>query len=75
MKVKEESEKPGLKVSIQKVKIMAPSLVPSIHCKSKGKIGSSDGLCICGLQITVVSDQSHEIKRCASSLDGKLWQT
>ena len=31
MKVKEESEKPALKLSIQKTKIMA--LVPSLHCK------------------------------------------
>ena len=31
MKVKEESEKVGLKLNIQKTKIMAP--VPSLHCK------------------------------------------
>ena len=33
MKVKEEGEKPGLKLNIQKGKIMTPSLVPSLHCK------------------------------------------
>ena len=33
MKVKEESEKVGLKLNIQKTKIMVPSLVPSLHGK------------------------------------------
>ena len=35
MKVKEESEKIGLKLNIQKTKIMAS--VPSLHCKQMGK--------------------------------------
>ena len=38
MKVKEESEKPGLKLNIQKTKIMA-YMVPSLHGKSMGKQG------------------------------------
>ena len=33
MKLKEESEKVGLKLNIQKTKIMVPSLVPSLHGK------------------------------------------
>ena len=33
MKVKVESEKVGLKLNIQKTKIMVPSLVPSLHGK------------------------------------------
>ena len=33
MKMKEESEKVGLKLNIQKTKIMVPSLVPSLHGK------------------------------------------
>ena len=42
MKVKEESEKVGLKLNIQKTKIMAS--VPSLHDKEMGKKGNSDRL-------------------------------
>ena len=48
MKVKEESEKVGLKLNIQKTKIMAQ--VPSLHGKYMGKHGNSERLCILGLQ-------------------------
>ena len=42
MKVKEESEKVGLKLNIQKTKIMAP--VPSLHGKNMGNNGNSETL-------------------------------
>ena len=37
MKVKEKSEKVGLKLNIQKMKIMASVLIPSLHGKQMGK--------------------------------------
>ena len=42
-----ESEKAGLKLNIQKSKIMAPALL--LHCKHKGKGGSSDRFPVLGL--------------------------
>ena len=67
MKVKEESEKVGLKLNIQKTKIMA-----SHHFMGNrwGNSGNSDRFSFWGSKITVDSDCSHEIKR--RSLDGKL---
>ena len=59
MKVKEKSEKFGLKLNIQKTKIMA--LVPSHHGK-QWKTGR-DFICL-GSKITAGDDCSHEIKRC-----------
>ena len=62
MKVKEESEKVGLKLNIQKTKIMASSPITSweIRC---GNSGNSDGLYFGGSKITADGDCSHEIKR------------
>ena len=54
MKVKEESEKVGLKLNIQKTKIMA---------NIWGNNGNSERLYFWGLQITADGDCSHEIKR------------
>ena len=48
MKVKEKSEKAGLKLNIQKMKIMA--LVPSLHGKRMEKSGNSDRFYFLGLQ-------------------------
>ena len=48
MKVKEESEKVGLKLNIQKTKIMAPS--PIISWQKDGETGNSDRLYFPGLQ-------------------------
>ena len=48
MKVKEESEKAGLKLNILKTKIMASS--PCLHGKQKWKSGSSDIFSFLGLQ-------------------------
>ena len=63
MKVKVESEKAGLKLTIQKTKVMASSPVTSWG-KIWGNNGNSDRLCFLGLQITADGDCSHEIKRC-----------
>ena len=57
MKVKEESEKVGLKFNIQKTKIMASG--PNRW----GDNGNSDGLYLGGFKITADGDLSHEIKR------------
>ena len=59
MKVKEESEKCGLKFNIQKTKIMASG--PITSRQTKGKIGDSDRFYFLGLQDS--GDWSHEIKR------------
>ena len=48
MKVKKESEKVGLKLNIQKTKIMA--LVPSLHANRWGENGNSERLYFLGLQ-------------------------
>ena len=61
MKVREESEKVGLKLNIQKTKIMASGPITSWH--ERGKSGSSDRFYFLGLQITVDGDCSLEIKR------------
>ena len=49
MKVKEESEKAGLNLNIEKVKITASSVTTSQQIEM-GKHGSSDGFCFLGLQ-------------------------
>ena len=67
MKVKEESEKAGLKLSIQKTKIMASSPIISWQIDGKTKRDFILG----GSQITADGDCSHEIKR-RYSLEGKL---
>ena len=63
MKVKEESEKVGLKVNIQKTKIMASGPITSwqIHGNNNR---NSDRLYFGGSKITADGDCSHEIKRC-----------
>ena len=61
MKVKEESEKVGLKLNIQKTKIMASG--PITSWQVDGKSGSSDTFYFLGLQITVDGDYSHGSKR------------
>ena len=71
MKVKEESEKAGLKLNIQKTKIMASSLTTSWQIEGE-KVEAVTDFLFLGSTITVDSDCSHEIKRC--SLEEKLWQ-
>ena len=62
MKVKEESEKVGLKLNIQKTKIMA-SWSHHFMGNRWGNSGNSVRLYFLGLKITADGDCSHEIKR------------
>ena len=62
MKVKEESEKSGLKLSIQKMKIMASGPITSWQI-NKEKVETVTDFIFLGSKITVDSDCSHEIKR------------
>ena len=70
MTVKEESEKVGLKLSVQKTKIMASS---PIMANRWGNSGNSGWLYFWGSKITADGDCSREIKR--HSLEGKFWPT
>ena len=62
MKVKEESDKTGLELSIQKMKIMASSLITSWQIDGETMETVSD-LIFLGSKITVDGDCNHEIKR------------
>ena len=62
MKVKEESEKVGLKLSIQKTKIMAPSPITLWQTDGERMETVTDFIFL-GSKITEDSDCSHEIKR------------
>ena len=63
MKVKEESEKVGLKLNIQKIKIMASS--PIISWEIDGEtVETVTDFILGGSKITADGDCSHEIKRC-----------
>ena len=63
MKVKEESEKADLKLSIQKTKIMASCPIISWQTDG-GKMETVTDFFFLGSKITVDSDCNHEIKRC-----------
>ena len=63
MKVKEESDKNGLKLNIQKMKIMASGPITSWQIEGENVAAGTDFLYL-GSKITVDSDCSHEIKRC-----------
>ena len=63
MKVKEESEKVGLKLHIQKMKIMASGPVTSWQIDGEIVNTVSDFIFL-GSKITADGDCSHEIKRC-----------
>ena len=63
MKVKEESEKVGLKLNIQKIKIMASGSITSWQIDGETVETMADFIFL-GSKITVDSDCSHEIKRC-----------
>ena len=62
MKVKEESEKAGLKLNIQKTKIMSSGLITSWEIDGETVETVSD-LIFLGSKITADGDCSHEIKR------------
>ena len=63
MKAKEESEKPGLKLNIQKTKIMASSPITSWQIDGETTETVRD-IIFLGSKITADGDCSHEIKRC-----------
>ena len=78
MKMKEESEKVGLKLNIQKTKIMASSPITSWQIDGETMETVRDFIFL-GSKITVDGDCSHEIKRCLllgrkvmTNLDNKL---
>ena len=78
MKVKEESEKVGLKVNLQKTKIMASGPITSWEIDGETLETVSDFI-FGGCKITADDDCSHEIKRCLllgrkamTNLDGVL---
>ena len=73
MKVKVESEKVGLKLNIQKTKIMASSPITSWEIDGETVETASDFILL-GSKITADGDCSHEIKRCLL-LAGKLCPT
>ena len=62
IKVKEESEKVGLKLSIQKMKIMASGPIPSWEIDGETVVTVTDFIFL-GSKITADGDCSHEIKR------------
>ena len=71
MKVKEKSEKDGLKLNIQKMKIMASCPIISWQIDGETMETVTDFVFL-GSKITVDGDGSHEI---SSSLEEKLWAT
>ena len=72
MKVKEESKKGGLKLSIQKTKIMASGPITSWQIDGETVETVADFI-LRGSKIIADGDCRHEIKR--HSLEGKLWST
>ena len=73
MKVKEESEKVGLKLNIQKTKIMASGPITSWEIDGETVATVSDFI-FWGSKITADGDCSLEVKRCFL-LEGKFWPT
>ena len=63
MKMKDKSEKVGLKLNIQKTKIMAPGPITSWQIDGETVETVSDFIFL-GSKITADGDCSHEIKRC-----------
>ena len=72
-KVKKETEKVGLKLNIQKTKIMASGPITSWEIDGETVETVSD-FSFGGSKITTDGDCSHELKD-AYSLEGKLWPT
>ena len=72
MKMKDESEKVGLKLNIQKMKITASGPITSWEIDGETLETVSDFIDL-GSKTTADGDCSHEIKR--HSLEGKLWPT
>ena len=72
MKVKEESEKAGFKLNIQKTKIMASG--PITSWETDGETVEGWQALFSGSRITVDGDAATKLKG-ACSLEGKLWPT
>ena len=72
LKVKEESEKAGLKLNIQKTKIMASAPITSWQIDGETMETVTDFI-LGASKITADGDWSHEIQR--RSLEEKLWPT
>ena len=72
MRVKEESEKAGLKLNIQKTKIMASGSITLSQVEREKGETVTDFLFL-GSKITVDDDCSHEIRN-SCSMEGKVWQ-
>ena len=77
--MKEESKKPGLKLSIQKPKVMASGPIASWQIDGETMETVTDFIFLSS-KITVDGDYSHEIKRCLllgrkamTNLDSILW--
>ena len=70
-KVKEESEKVGLKLNIQKTKILASGPITSWQIDGETMETVSDFIFL-GSKITADGDYSHAIKRCFPSFKAKL---
>ena len=73
MKIKEKSEKAGLKLNIQKTEIMAFNPITSWQTDGETIEAVTDFIFL-GSRITADGDCSHEIKR-PYSLEEKLWPT
>ena len=73
LKVKQKSEKVGLKLNIQKTKIMASSPITA-HQIDGERMETLTDFILGGSKITADGDCSHEIKRCLV-LEEKLWPT
>ena len=73
MKVKEESEKVGLKLNFQKTKIMASGPITSWEIDGK-TVETVSEFILGGSKITADGDCNHEIERCLL-LGGKVWPT
>ena len=71
MKVKEESEKVGLKLNIQKTKIVASSPITSWQIDGE-TVETGTDFSFLGSKITADGDLSHEIKKDTCSLEEKL---
>ena len=74
MKLKEESEKTGLKLNIQKMKIMVSGPITSWQIDGE-TVETVTEFIFLGSKITADGDCSHEIKKDACSLEEKLWPT
>ena len=73
MKVKVESEKVGLKLNIQKTKIMSSGPITSWQINGETLETVADFIFL-GSKVTADGDCSHEILKNACSFEEKLWQ-